>query len=158
MKEKAHSYCLSYLNALLLGILNQKYVQLGFFRQTRHYVLAKYPQWHSVLLFYLHIQVIDSQLAIEVLCNITAKPHSLQIEGRVTSRPHSSEFYTARVAPCRSPKENPNLSILNRRCSQFFQDINRLVVIESLPPSCHVAQVLHGVQLAVWVLRSRIIH
>lgn len=124
-------------------------------RQGIVHVLAKHPQPHSALLFYLHIQVIDSQLAVEVLCNITAKPHSLQIEGRVTSRPHSSEFYTARVAQ----KENQtNLSILNRRCSQFFQDLDRLVVIESLPPSCHVAQVLHCVQLAVWVLRSWIIH
>ena len=41
-------------------------------RQGIVHVLAKHPQPHSVLLFYLHIQVIDSQLAVEVLCNITA--------------------------------------------------------------------------------------
>lgn len=55
-------------------------------------------------------------------------------------------------------RSQTNLAILNRCCSQFFQDINRLVVIECFPPSYHVAQVLHCVQLVVWVLRSRIIH
>lgn len=45
-----------------------------------------------VLILYSHIQVIDSQLAIEVLCHVTAKPHSLQREGRVMSGPNPRNF------------------------------------------------------------------
>lgn len=98
--KKKFLLLLNYLN-IPFWVYNPKHGQISSLSsQSTVYVLAKYPKWYSILICYLHIHVIDSQLAIEVLCDIAAKPHGLQTEGRVISGPYPSEFYITRVAPC----------------------------------------------------------
>jgi len=41
---------------------------------------------------------------------------------------------------------------------KVFQDVDRLVDVEDRPSAHHVVEVLHGVQLVVWVLWTRVIH
>lgn len=55
-------------------------------------------------------------------------------------------------------RNQTNLAIFNGSRSQPFQEINGLVVVEGFSAAQHVAQVLHSVEPAVLVLRSRIIH
>lgn len=103
---------------------------------------------------YSHIHVINAQLAMEMLPNVTTKPHRLgrkKMRKFTGSNSHTWDKTGVTV-------DTTDLALFDGVCCSLFKQLDGLVVVQSAAAPKHVTQELNTVQLPVWVLGSRVIH
>lgn len=116
------------------------------------------PLWSGYCVsaeLYSHVHVVDAQLAVEMLLNITAKPHSLRGGRRENRNLFSTQKQTG---PALHPCPAVYLALLDGVACSLLQQLDGLIVVQCAAGPNHVTKKLNGVQLPVRILGSGVIH